>query len=259
MSKNIFVGSLAWATTSEGLEQAFAANPYGNFRMGVQSYSFRDFSFAEAMQKVIDLGLHHVELYSGHLSHNEVTPESLEEAKNAADLVSVSYKTQKAVVDTREAMQSDSIHEGIVGGASGQASDIEIRAKEIVRIKRELTEIYVKHNSKDKTFDDFDKAMDRLVENIHKNYAGWSSRVEYSSGAERVDITIKPGRKFIKIIRDNSVWGFVVIDDGMHMGFPIVRGDVLKAAGWRAPARHTRGNIFDRCQDYFSWTGPNYL
>ena len=25
MSKNIFVGSLAWATTSEGLEQAFAA------------------------------------------------------------------------------------------------------------------------------------------------------------------------------------------------------------------------------------------
>ena len=106
---------------------------------------------------------------------------------------------------------------------------------------------------------EFDKAMDRLVENIHKNYAGWSSRVEYSSGAERVNITTKPGRKFIKIIRDNSVWGFVVIDDGMHMGFPIVRGDVLKAAGWRAPARHTRGNIFDNNQDYFHWTGPNYL
>jgi ATP-dependent Clp protease protease subunit len=52
------------------------------------------------------------------------------------------------------------IHQPL-GGASGQASDIEIRAKEIVRIKRELTEIYVKHNSKDKTFDDFDKAMDR--------------------------------------------------------------------------------------------------
>lgn len=52
------------------------------------------------------------------------------------------------------------IHQPL-GGASGQASDIEIRAKEIVRIKRALTEIYVKHNSKDKTFDDFDKAMDR--------------------------------------------------------------------------------------------------
>jgi len=52
------------------------------------------------------------------------------------------------------------IHQPL-GGTSGQASDIEIRAKEIVRIKRELTDIYVKHNSKDKTFDDFDKAMDR--------------------------------------------------------------------------------------------------
>ena len=105
---------------------------------------------------------------------------------------------------------------------------------------------------------DFDSALDRLVENIHKNYAGWSSRLEYKKGIETVDITIKTGRKFIKIIRDNSVWGFVAIDDGMHKGVPIVRGDVLKAAGWRAPARHTRGNIFDDNQDYFHWTGPNY-
>ena len=106
--------------------------------------------------------------------------------------------------------------------------------------------------------DDFDGALNRLVENIHKNYAGWSGRVEYSSGTERVNITIKPGRKFIKIIRDNSVWGFVAYSDGMHKGVPMKRGDVLKAAGWSAPAKHTRGNIFDNNQDYFSWTGPDY-
>jgi len=105
---------------------------------------------------------------------------------------------------------------------------------------------------------DFDRAMDRLVENIHLAYERWNIRTEYPDVTRKVDITIKPGRKFIKIIRDNSVWGFVVIDDGMHMGFPIVRGDVLKAAGWRAPARHTRGNIFDDKQDYFRWTGPDY-
>ena len=52
------------------------------------------------------------------------------------------------------------IHQPL-GGAQGQASDIEIRAKEIVRIKKELTDIYVKHNSKGKTYEDFDKAMDR--------------------------------------------------------------------------------------------------
>ena len=52
------------------------------------------------------------------------------------------------------------IHQPL-GGASGQASDIEIRAKEIVRIKKELTDIYVKHNNKGKTYEMFEKAMDR--------------------------------------------------------------------------------------------------
>ncbi len=52
------------------------------------------------------------------------------------------------------------IHQPL-GGAQGQASDIEIRAKEIVRIKRELTEKYVEHNTKGKTYEDFEAAMDR--------------------------------------------------------------------------------------------------
>ena len=52
------------------------------------------------------------------------------------------------------------IHQPL-GGAQGQASDIEIRAKEIVRIKKELTDIYVKHNSVGKTYEEFETAMDR--------------------------------------------------------------------------------------------------
>ena len=112
------------------------------------------------------------------------------------------------------------------------------------------------------SIEDFDSAMDRLVENIDKDYKGWKSRSKYDDmpGAfPDVEIVIKPGRKFIKIIRDNSVWGFVAKDDGMHKGVPLKTGDVLKAAGWSATAKHTRGNIFDDNQDYFSWTGPNYL
>jgi ATP-dependent Clp protease protease subunit len=52
------------------------------------------------------------------------------------------------------------IHQPL-GGASGQASDIEIRAREIIRIKEELTNIYVKHNAKGKTYQEFEAAMDR--------------------------------------------------------------------------------------------------
>jgi len=107
---------------------------------------------------------------------------------------------------------------------------------------------------------DFDGALNRLVENICKDYEKWSHSPKYhcDEGDMRADVTIKPGRKFIKIIRVNSVWGFVAKSDGMHKGVPMKMGDVLKAAGWSAPAKHTRGNIFDNKQDYFSWTGPNY-
>ena len=107
---------------------------------------------------------------------------------------------------------------------------------------------------------DFDRAMDRLVENIHKDYDGWRYQAKYSGGRgdTKANIIVKPGRKFIKIIRDNSVWGFVAKADGVHKGVPMIAGDVLKSAGWSAPAKHTRGNIFDNKQDYFSWTGPDY-
>ena len=47
------------------------------------------------------------------------------------------------------------------GGAKGMASDIEIRYKEIQYLKEKLTELYVKHNTAGKTYDDFMKDMDR--------------------------------------------------------------------------------------------------
>ena len=47
------------------------------------------------------------------------------------------------------------------GGARGMASDIEISYKEIMHYKKMLTELYVKHNTKDKTYADFEKDMDR--------------------------------------------------------------------------------------------------
>ena len=47
------------------------------------------------------------------------------------------------------------------GGTRGMASDIEISYKEIMHMKQMLTELYVKHNSKGKTYADFEKDMDR--------------------------------------------------------------------------------------------------
>ena len=103
----------------------------------------------------------------------------------------------------------------------------------------------------------FDEAMDNLLVEIQVDYNKWGA----SSGIDKtLDLKLKPGRKFIKVIEGNRVWGFVAKVDGVHKGVPMLKGDILKAAGWSAPAKHSRGSIFDsKMNNSFSWTGPNYL
>ena len=47
------------------------------------------------------------------------------------------------------------------GGARGQATDIQIQAREIQKMKEYLTNIYVKHNSAGKTYEQFAADMER--------------------------------------------------------------------------------------------------
>ena len=47
------------------------------------------------------------------------------------------------------------------GGAGGQATDMEIQVTEILKMKKNLTDIYVKHNSKGKTYDQLAADMER--------------------------------------------------------------------------------------------------
>lgn len=53
------------------------------------------------------------------------------------------------------------IHQPLIGGSgiSGQASDIEIHAKEMIATKNKLTDIYVQHTGR--SFEELTKAMDR--------------------------------------------------------------------------------------------------
>jgi ATP-dependent Clp protease protease subunit len=47
------------------------------------------------------------------------------------------------------------------GGAGGQATDMEIQVKEILKMKESLTNIYVKHNSKGKKYEQLIADMER--------------------------------------------------------------------------------------------------
>ena len=111
--------------------------------------------------------------------------------------------------------------------------------------------------------------MNAAIENLltaiiddYTEYQGRLDKLDESARAirERMNkefresLSFKEGKKYIKVTKDGSVWGFVVntTDD------PKFRyGDILKAVSWASPARNApRGNVFE---DYdVAWTGPHY-
>jgi hypothetical protein len=117
----------------------------------------------------------------------------------------------------------------------------------------------------------YETALDNLLIGIGNDYDKWSNPnkegideqmkliKEESVVKFKKTLYVKPGRKFDKVIHGTSVWGFVAKTDGVLKGISYFVGDVFKAAGWRAPAKWARGNIYDSNQNYFRWTGPDYL
>ena len=100
---------------------------------------------------------------------------------------------------------------------------------------------------------EFDTSVSRLLENINIDY-----HRSFPSNKD-MELSLVAGRKFVKVVRENSVWGFIAKKDGEHKGLPMKKGDVFKAASWRAPAKHGRGTIFTDNTNWYQWTGPNYL
>lgn len=71
-------------------------------------------------------------------------------------------------------------------------------------------------------------------------------------------LVIEEGKVYYKVITSRpgsrSVHSFIVKEDGPKF----MKGDILKAAGWSAPAKNSaRGNIFGQYQT--RWTGAIYL
>jgi hypothetical protein len=108
------------------------------------------------------------------------------------------------------------------------------------------------------------KAIETLIEMIKIDYENFCTRdgQKELSGyfKEQMEnfydnIQVNVGQKYIKIVKDNSVWGFIVNTENDKK---FQYGDILKAAGYNAPARNAaRGNVFNGYE--IRWTGPLYL
>jgi len=109
------------------------------------------------------------------------------------------------------------------------------------------------------------KAIDYLEANpIVKNFLVKvnAERKEYYEKADMPnqyqELTVEIGNKFIRLWQGTGCWGFISRVDGDLKGSPIKKGDLLKAATWKAPAKHARGNIIDGSARYGVY-GPEYL
>ena len=109
--------------------------------------------------------------------------------------------------------------------------------------------------------------IEKLIQDIKADYIRFAEAANRGPIAEQTGyfadqvakfddlVTVKTGNKYIKIIREGSVWGFIVNTDTDKK---FQYGDILMAAGFNAPARNkARGNVFKGYN--IQWTGPNYL
>ena len=66
---------------------------------------------------------------------------------------------------------------------------------------------------------------------------------------------VSQGKKYIKVVQENGVFCFIVKEDFKHLK----KGDILKAAGYNAPAlNQPRGYVLTGNYP-IQWTGPLYL
>lgn len=91
----------------------------------------------------------------------------------------------------------------------------------------------------------------KLIEGVEKFMAAWSelradyfSKLMYASGNRPLEVSY--GKKYAKVTDSRSVLAFIEISNG----------DIYKAADWRSPAKHVRGNVFSDKNGMEAVDGP---
>lgn len=77
-------------------------------------------------------------------------------------------------------------------------------------------------------------------EHMNRVHPGYPSTIQYR---------IQPGKRYVKIVKyETPKEGKVdqyTSGESVHCFVDSTNGDILKAASWKAPAKHARGNIFE--------------
>jgi len=114
----------------------------------------------------------------------------------------------------------------------------------------------------EKTADTLEQGVANMMAGAKLDYQRWSERGDGMSSWSQKQVdewdsktSVRPGKKYIKVVQENGVFCFIVKEDFKHFK----KGDILKAAGFNAPALNSpRGNVLDG-NYHIQWTGPLYL
>jgi hypothetical protein len=132
-----------------------------------------------------------------------------------------------------------------VEGTMGDDGEVRvtIRHKEIVRRPRLNVTGDPKFLAR---LEEFVTALQGIInEHYRKNLANLTPPI----------ITVQNGQKNVRIVRTQEG----MTSDSVHCFINKENGDILKAAGWKAPAKHARGNIYvDLLKGVNVW-GADYL
>ena len=102
--------------------------------------------------------------------------------------------------------------------------------------------------------DEFTRHANEFLKRLHKLSDDYYAKHYKNLGPSK--FSFAKGSKFWKVVETN--------DSGhkrVHSFLDTRNGDVLRAAGWKAPAKHARGNIFtnDYGMSGVNTSGANYL
>jgi len=137
------------------------------------------------------------------------------------------------------------------------------KVRYIIRINDNKRKKYIMIQVK-KTTDKLGIGIQNMIQGAKDDYIQMSTsygRKELQGySKEQVDnwensFRLNTGKKYIRVVKENGVFCFIVREDSGKFK----KGDILKAAGYRAPALNSaRGNVLTGNYP-IQWTGPLYL
>ena len=108
-----------------------------------------------------------------------------------------------------------------------------------------------------------EEGISNMMSGAKADYERWSTKAHGEQSQWAKDSVaewdsktkVSQGKKYIKVVQDTGVFCFIAKEDFKHFK----KGDILKAAGYNAPALNSaRGNVLTGNYP-IQWTGPLYL